>query len=210
MSGYLIYHPPRWVACLGQVTVYHDSTVGNQDPYVWNRRFLHTYCHITQMSPQVGDINFWVSGDTFPSFTALYCDLVFVVESKEYWADANAIYRDNPLVESDNTFQDHYTWAWQHKLKRRKRFTLKAAASTSFQPQDANKQLLDIVPMLGELGFSLDQLQRGLRAGFNSKPMRLGDKATELYRIVYDAASVRLYGEELEALRNVNPQLSSV
>ncbi|MGB3510019.1 MAG: hypothetical protein WBA93_12405 [Microcoleaceae cyanobacterium] len=63
MSVYLIY-PSRVVSDFEIIRVYYDSTSGNQDPYVWNQKFLHTYCHIIQMSPKVGDINFWVSGDT--------------------------------------------------------------------------------------------------------------------------------------------------
>ena len=66
MAGYLIYHPKREVSKFANLVVYHDSTTGNQDPYIWNQPFLHTYCHITQMSPEVGHINFWVGGDTFP------------------------------------------------------------------------------------------------------------------------------------------------
>jgi hypothetical protein len=54
MSGWLIYRPERTCSRLGHAIVYHDSTQGNQDPYIWNRRFLHRYCHITQMSPEIG------------------------------------------------------------------------------------------------------------------------------------------------------------
>lgn len=53
MSGYLIYHPSRSVATFDTVIVYHDHIGGNQDPYIWNEPFLHTYCHITQMKPDV-------------------------------------------------------------------------------------------------------------------------------------------------------------
>ena len=47
IGGYLIYHPERDVSTFGHYTVYHDSFVGNQDPYIWSPQFLHTYCHIT-------------------------------------------------------------------------------------------------------------------------------------------------------------------
>jgi hypothetical protein len=105
MSGYLVYHPRRVVTKFDvtkfdHVTVYHDHPAGNQDPYVWNSQFLHTYCHITQMKPSVGDINFWVSGDTFPNFSHLYCDLIFVVAEKVYWEFANTIDRDHNIVMS--------------------------------------------------------------------------------------------------------------
>lgn len=58
MNGYLIYHPTRRSSTFGDITVYHDGTTGNQDPYVWNTKFLHTYCHMTQMTPNIGQINF--------------------------------------------------------------------------------------------------------------------------------------------------------
>src|SRR5215216_883751 len=126
-SGWLIYHPRRQVSQFENLTVYHDSFVGNQDPYVWSRRFLHTACHITQMTPEVGQINFWVSGDAFPAFTRLWCDLVFVVQDKIYWAARNHIAPDDPMVESPAAFSDHYVrMPKDHPYKKRERFTLKA------------------------------------------------------------------------------------
>jgi hypothetical protein len=70
----LIYHPRRERRAFGSVTVYFDSTVGNQDPHVWNDTFLHPYCHITQFHAGAADINLWVSGDRFPDFSQLYCE----------------------------------------------------------------------------------------------------------------------------------------
>lgn len=210
MSGYLIYHPPRAVSRFDTMAVYHDSIGGNQDPYMWNRHFLHTYCHITQMSPAVGHINFWASGDTFPNFTHLYCDLVFVVAAKVYWQDANSIAANDPLVETDEAFIDHYRWAnRQHRLKRRRRFTLKADPVRSFQPQDANQRLIDIVPYLHTLGVPIAALRQGLRAGFNSKPLQLNAQAESLYTWLNQQAAIKLYGEALQSIRKNNTQLAS-
>lgn len=61
----LIYHPRRERRAFGPAVVYFDRTAGNQDPYVWNEAFLHSYCHITQFHAEAGDINLWVSGDRF-------------------------------------------------------------------------------------------------------------------------------------------------
>ena len=58
----------------GGTAVYFDTPSGNQDPYLWNDAFLHSYCHITQFHAEPGDINLWVSGDRFPEFSSLYCD----------------------------------------------------------------------------------------------------------------------------------------
>ena len=95
---------------LRPAVVYFDSIAGNQDPYVWNEAFLHSYCHITQFHAEAGDINLWVSGDRFPQFGRLYCDLVFVVASKCPWENANDLRRDDPIVDSDEAWADHYRW----------------------------------------------------------------------------------------------------
>ena len=211
MSGYIIYHPKRNREIFDGTTVYYDNNEGNQDPYVWNRQFLHTYCHMTQMTPQEGQINFWVSGDTFPNFSQLFCDLVFVVQSKSYWADSNHIERKDPLVDSTAAFNDHYGWAMhQHGFKRRRRFTLKANGERSFQPQTADGGLLDIVSALEDVGISLDVLRTKLRAGFNSRPMRLSDnEVTGLKEWMETNAPRKLVGAYLEAIRRKNPQLAS-
>lgn len=209
MNGYLIYHPARVVTHLGDLTIYHDAASGNQDPYIWNTHFLHTYCHITQMRATVGDINFWVSGDHFPHFAHLYCDLVFAVESKLYWTAANDIDHMDPIVGTSSAYNDHYRWAFQHPFKRRRRYTLKADPLRSFQPQDRAGSLIDLVPFLVAQGFSLETLRQGLQAGFNSQPLRLGAFAAELYAWLEQTASVKLKGELLQELRQQHPELAS-
>lgn len=210
MNGYIIYHPRRVESTFGDVKVYHDSTEGNQDPYVWNQQFLHTYCHITQMSPEVNHINFWVSGDTFPKFSALYCDLVFVVEQKIYWSQANLIDDNDPIVDSYEAFIDHYRWAmYQHLFKKRRRFTLKADPQRSFQPQDTNQQLIDIVPFLEQVGIELKFLRQVLHSGFASKPLRLNTIALDLYEWLSNNSSIKLTGKTLEIIRKANQEIAS-
>jgi hypothetical protein len=201
--GWLIYHPKRQVSRFGALTVYHDSLSGNQDPYVWSRRFLHTACHITQMSPEVGDVNFWISGDTFPAFSGLWCDLVFVVQEKAYWQHSNSISADDPVIDTPEAFADHYAWMpKEHPFRLRRRFTLKANPATSFQPQQDDGSLIDLVPLLTEVGVGLDGLRTGLRAGFQSKPLRLPDgTAPVVYQRLREVATVRTAGEQLEEIR---------
>jgi hypothetical protein len=201
--GWLIYHPKRQVSRFAGLTVHHDSLAGNQDPYVWNRRFLHTACHITQMSPEVGDVNFWVSGDTFPGFSILWCDLVFVVEDKIYWQDSNRIAVGDPVVDSPEAFADHYApMPNEHPYRRRRRFTLKADPALSFQPQNDNGSLIDLVPLFADIGLGLDWLRIGLRAGWQSRPLRLPDGvASVVYKRLRDVAPVRMPGEQLEDIR---------
>lgn len=205
MTGYLIYHPPRTITKFDSFTVYHDDISGNQDPYIWNKKFLHTYCHITQMSPQVGNIIFWVSGDTFPKFSYLYCDLVFVVAEKLYWENPNHISFDDNIVDSHEAYIDHYSWSSQHYFKRRRRYTLKADPDKSFQPQDAKDNLVDILPFLIEQQLTLEQVRQGLRAGFNSKPFSLKDNSQSLYSWLDKYATQKIYGFQLYNLRKNNP-----
>jgi hypothetical protein len=175
----LIYHPRREFRCFGDTAVYFDSTRGNQDPYVWNDAFLHSFCHITQFHAEAGNINLWVSGDRFPEFSSLYCDLIFVVARKCPWTHANDLSRDDPLVESDEAWADHYRWYPQHPFTRRSRCTLKADPGQSFQPQAGDGDLIDIVPLLREHGITLDSLQAGMRAGTGSQPMTIPVTAAE-------------------------------
>ena len=210
MAGYLIYHPKRHRSKIDDLNIYHDSTRGNQDPYIWNRQFLHTYCHITQMSPEKGHINFWVSGDSFPQFTRLYCDLFFVVQDKKEWQDCNFIDRNDPIVESTEAYNDHYQWAYQHPYRRRRRFTLKADPLLSFQPQTEEGDLLDIVPILLQLGMSLEMLRNGLVANFGSRPMKLEDEAlNQLYVWLQDNSHIKLRGDLLENIRREHTELAS-
>jgi hypothetical protein len=200
MAGYLIYHPKRTVAVFDNRFVHHDAPRVNQDPYVWNDPFLHTYCHITQMRPEVGQTILWVSGNNWPAFDQLCCDLVFTVGAKLFWTNSNHISPDDPIVDSPRAYDEHYCWAHQHPLRRRRRFTLKADQE-SFQPQNAKGELIDIVPALLRSRLTLDQLRRGLRSGYGSKPMPLGHEANAVARWLSERAPVKLRGREIVECR---------
>jgi len=151
-----------------------------------------------------------VSGDVFPDFQHLFCDLVFVVAKKVVWPKANVIYQSDPIVDTKFAFDDHYRWVWQHQFKRRHRVTLKADSAKSFQPQDHSGTLLDIVPVLGPLGVPLQHLRASLRIGFASKPMPLDSSiAFDLYLYLAKNASVKLTGKQLQEVRQSHPELAS-
>jgi len=84
--------------------------------------------------PEPLDINFWLTGDTFPNFDRLFCDLVFVIAERTMWRDNNSIQQADPMVDSDAAYEDHYRWAGQHRYTRCKCFTLKADSHMSSQP----------------------------------------------------------------------------
>jgi hypothetical protein len=200
MAGYLVYHPKRAVAVFGNRFVHHDPPGGNQDPYVWNDPFLHTYCHMTQMRPEIGQTILWVSGNNWPAFDQLRCDLVFTVGAKLFWTDSNHISPSDPIVDSPRAYDEHYRWAHQHPFQRRRRFTLKADRE-SFQPQNAKGELINIVPALLHSGLALDQLRRGLHTGYGSKPMPLEHEADFVVRWLAERAAVMLRGREIVECR---------
>jgi hypothetical protein len=86
---------------------------------------------------------------------------------------------------------------------------LKGHPLQSFQPQNADNTLIDIVPFLTGSGLSLASLRHGLKAGFNSKPFLLGETTSKLYDWLNGHADIKLIGSELEEIRRRNPQLAS-
>jgi hypothetical protein len=162
------------------------------------------------MAPQVEDIEFWTTGDSFPNFKVLYCDLVFVIEEKTYWLDPNHISQSDPIVDSAAAYADHYSWVEDHQFRRRRRFTLKANRAQSFQPQAANGELLDMVPGLNQVGLTVEVVARSIRSGYGAKPMHLGrDQSAGLYDWINRLSPVKLTGPQLSAIRNKHSELSS-
>jgi len=204
---YLIYHPNRKVSIIGNFTVYHDKFGSNKDPFLWNYQFLHTSCHITQMRNEVGQMNFWVSGNQYPNFTKLYCDCVFVIAEKLTWAKRNSIDLDDEIVDNEQAFEHHYDWVNNlkpddhHYFKKRNRYTLKADPEQSFQPQNKDSKLIDIVPFLKNHGVSIDQLRLVMISNVNSRPFKLPDDiGEELYDYLFNLAAIKLKGNQLASI----------
>lgn len=210
--NYLIYHPERKPTIIGNMTVYHDSFGGNEDPYIWNERFLHSFCHMSQISKSRGQINFWISkdmNDTFPNFTKLLCDCVFVVDQICPWLNRNKIERQDPVVDNDQTFEYHYNWVNpphnQHHFNLKKRYTLKADSYKSFQPQDCNKNLIDILPFLNGQGIKTEILINTIgktkndKRALNSKPFKLSEELSKkLYDYLWNISAIKIKGNMIE------------
>lgn len=205
---YLIYHPTRQKTIIGNLTIHHDKFGGNEDPYIWNDRFLHTYCHITQLPNEVGQINFWISGDAYPHFTKLFCDCVFFVNEKQFWSTNNFINRLDPIVDNQQTFNHHYVWAnkGHHPLKKRKRYTLKADPEKSFQPQAENGCLIDILPFLNQNGLTTDRLISSITSKRGARPFHLDSElGKNLYEYLVLKSTAKILGKQL---KNLHPNKS--
>jgi hypothetical protein len=198
---WLIYHPTRHRTVIGNLTIHHDKFGGNEDPYIWHDKFLHTYCHITQLTNEPGQINFWVSGDSYPNFKQLLCDCVFVIAEKYFWTHRNNIDRSDQLVDNNQTFEHHYKWAnnGHHQLKKRQRYTLKADSIKSFQPQEENGNLIDILPFLNRKGITTDKLICSMTSKRGSRPLQLdSDLGLKLYNYLFSTATIKHLGRQLK------------
>ncbi len=206
MTALLIYHPERQLTRINGLEVYHDNFQGNQDPYIWNDKFLNTYCHTYRISQKIGQVNFWVSGDKFPAFNHLYCDCVFEIAEIHTWSNQNFISIIDKIVDNVQAYEHHYKWVnapfFQHYWNRTKvkRTTLKAHPERSFQPQ-RNHLLIDILPFLNSKGILTSELNEVMKQGFNSKPFLLPENiADELYDYLLHESELKLYGNELRKL----------
>lgn len=205
---YLIYHPKRQVANINDKNVYHDSFGHNEDPYIWNKNFLHSFCHITQIKPEIGSRIFWVSGDTYPDFNCLHCDCVFVVNEKVYWTTANKIEVNDSLVDNEQTFRHHYNWVNpphnEHFFKKRRRYTLKAEENLSFQPQNKDQNLIDIAPFLNENGINIETLRKSMsrtkngKHALNSRPYKLSDDLSKELHQYLSKSHIIIKGKDIE------------
>jgi len=134
---------------------------------------------------------------------------VFVVAGKCPWDDANDLNRDDPLVDSDEAWADHYRWYAQHPFTRRSRYTLKADPGRSFQAQSEDGSLIDVVPLLRDQGIGLHELQAGMHAGTGSQPMTIAIAAAEAIKETLKHAPRILTGPELRKVRLNHPDLAS-
>lgn len=204
---WLIYHSKRKPFLINGNKVYADNFSGNQDPYVWNKTFLHSFCHITQLPNIKNQINFWISGDSYPYFENLYCDLVFVIESIHQWKDANSIKINEPFIDNAQAFKHHYNFvnppSNQHHFKKKKRVTLKAYLNKSFQPQHKNATLIDIVPILKNYGFTIEDLRSKIsltkkgKKAIPSRPLQIDRKIGIALYDFLNSSPIKLKGKFL-------------
>ncbi len=222
MNAYLLYHAKVHTSQFPcGFTVYHDYPRDNQDPYIWNKQFLHTYCHMKALRKETpefleGDLRFWVSagkGVVRENYIALLCDLVFVVMDQHSWSNLNDLkVKDNPRPDSPEeispeAYEDHYKpgvsgHPWPEYV------TVKAHPDDSFQPLNEQQQRYDILDFLRKSGkVDMKALREAINdSKFSSYPFPLDpDVAGLLYERLKKAPCKRT-GEELQPLRRQYPE----
>ena len=156
MNAFIMFHGQRCrkETATGDVC-YCDSFKHNQDPYIFAKRFIHTYCKInllpcSQMNK--GDVIFWYTTDNSQE-GKWFCDLVFVLDEIKYWepleedqSKSNDYKNDYNLsdikfyIADETEEKDHFEWAGidhrKTKAKSHRRKSLFADPDKSFQPLD--------------------------------------------------------------------------
>lgn len=112
---------------------------------------------------------------------------------------------ENPIVDNEQTLEHHYRWVNppfnHHPFKRRKRYTLKAHTDKSFQPQDQNKDLIDILPFLNTCGIETHYLVEKMTSSRGSRPFKLPeDLGLKLYNLLKENAVIKIYGKDIANL----------
>lgn len=183
---FIVPHPVRHieyvcqyvVAKYGVRKVYCDDFSGNQDPYVWRNRFLHSYCKMNRIpcsKLQQGDYLLWISPvDKSQIEKRWLCDLVFEVDRVRPWdpkegkigrEGANNRIQDTQLWgkllsdEDSYEYHDHFKWVdcrapgvakAQHVFGGRKIRRTLVATEKSYQPQCGDGSLVDVTKLVSK------------------------------------------------------------
>lgn len=216
---WLIYHPERKTheeLCSEAKFVYYDSFSGNQDPYIWNEKFLYSYCQLQNRREYlldrlaVGDCLFFVSterGSTQLKF--LVCDLVFEIEEIKQWKE--------PFPKYDSlcnySWKDHYRWWVDHPncLIESKRYSFVASSEKSFQPIKPDGKLVNILRTLTDNDEDISQIltrNKTTEKACASKPIEISTRSglAVLKKLNHDLYH-KHYGAELFKLRNEKKEI---
>ncbi|KAA8885644.1 hypothetical protein F3087_28855 [Nocardia colli] len=72
---------------------------------------------------------------------------------------------------------------------------------SSFQAQTAAGELSDVVPVLERQGIAMGALRQGMRAGFRSRPMAIGDDPASAVAVELGTFPICLRGKEFPDIR---------
>ncbi|UXR75875.1 MULTISPECIES: hypothetical protein [unclassified Staphylococcus] len=207
MSYYIIWHPMRKAYKFDNKIYFSDpiNKKNNQDPYVWNKNILWSYCQLNKYVMQIGgrnspksklidvleegDIVFFVTSN--PSTDSIYleslkefkeniyCDLVFKVESIINW---NKIVNKNPKNFYNyikNSMTGDYLLqdhlGWMYQHPNIKNHKTFIADKYSFQPQIYNN-LAEIKNLLSKLNYDTSGKKLLLKWSNGSRPIELSEE----------------------------------
>lgn len=214
MTCYILHHYKRQKAEYedGKYIYFENNEWINICPYIFNNRFIHTFCKAFPLEKEIWNIYFWVYAKwnlQKTSITNIFCDIIFVAWEKVVWKSPNnlrwkhsgkELYYEN--IENI-LYRNHFKYCYDkkhHKLaKDTKRITLFADPNRSYQPQDENNNLIDIKPFLKGL-YSQEHLTNAFqeKRWWGKKNLKLTDKQWEtLYKEIENILAKKILWENI-------------
>lgn len=225
MNSFIMFHAERTKLILDEDNIcYCDSFNGNQDPYIFAPRFLHSYCKINQLpisKMKKGDTILWFTKDESQKEKGeWFCDLVFILDEIKIWNPIpdsfNANYKNNytksdirQCVTHEREERDHFRWAGIDHPKgenSHKRITLFANSKESFQPLNSENNLICMDEFCqDELGLDLSIIKGGPR-GY---PKRVLDEnqCNKILNYINEESHKKLHGKQLQEIREKHERI---
>jgi len=129
-----------------EYSIYADSKKGNQDPYIWNKNFVYSFCHANGFINKFekGDYLFFLSPNSkgWKSATKFYIDTVINVEKIIEWPEKNKRKQNDlyPYFEkegfkiNDCLWKDHFQYPSMGQHNNKKLFTIIGDSDKSYVP----------------------------------------------------------------------------
>lgn len=217
MNAFIMFHGQRCrkETATGDVC-YCDSFNHNQDPYIFAKRFIHTYCKInllpcSQMNQ--GDVIFWFTTDNSRE-GKWFCDLVFVLDEIKYWEPLEGVQSNSNDYKNDYKLsdinskayiademerEDHFEWAGKDhrktKAKSHRRKSLFADPEKSFQPLDDQNRLI----CMDSIELDLSDV-KPTKSGYPKKILT-EEECEKILEHINKEATKKLYGTKLKEMR---------
>lgn len=172
---------------------YHSNNVC---PYIFEKQFLHTFCK--RIAHKEWDIHIWVTytKNSKWAIESILCDLFFKIERIIYWS-----YDSPPSGFSKNARKFHFLRGRrQHK---RKTYHTAIATNDSYQPQDSNWNLIDLVPFFKKIDIlDIDSVFKPLpRTWIRVDINKINEIDWDaLLKYINSKAKIKLKGELLEKM----------
>ena len=223
MNVFIMFHAERYKLILDKNNIcYCDSFKGNQDPYIFAPRFLHSYCKINSLpisKMKKGDTVIWLTKDNSQK-GKWFCDLIFVIDEIKIWNplpgygsfDYKNDYRLSDItkyITHKREGRDHFYWAGIDHPKgenAHKRITLFANPKESFQPLDSDNNLIcmdELCHEIPELDFST------IKGGPRGYPKTVIDENqfNKIKEFIDKRVHKKLHGDQIQKIREKHEKL---
>ncbi|WP_157049520.1 hypothetical protein [Weissella kandleri] len=184
--------------------IFADDLKGNQDPFVWNKNFLNSYCKKPWNRKYWNGIKYiiWVSSTDDGK---IYCDLVMLIKEYSAWENfVTPLYDGNLFANRDHyaRFEEHTTDNQRNNANNMTRTTLKGDSDKSFQPLDENGELIEISDILRSNNVSIIKAKDKNGKNVQNNIIKLYDSnSKQIYEDIIERSAFKIKGNSLAKIR---------